>query len=221
MPQRIPNPENKFCKLIKSLYGLKQAFRQWFSKLHNELIQQGYSQSKNDYYLYLKRSAGYLIVVAVYMDDIIITGDDTDEILRLKKHLDDTFSIKDLRMLSYFLGIKVKHRQDGIASTPLPINLNLVENYGNFCPNPALYRSLVGKLNFLTHTRLDLSYVIQTLSQFMHQPRQPHMDALHHVLGYIAGFIGQGILLQGSDSLTLRAYSDSDKCFICPLIRAF
>lgn len=97
-----------------------------------------------------------------------------------------------------------------IAKTPLHVHLKLAADTGEFFSDPVLYRSLVGKLNFLTHTRPDLSYVVQTLSQYMHQPRLQHYTALHHVMRYPAGTIGQGILLSATPQLTLKAYSDSD-----------
>ena len=96
------------------------------------------------------------------------------------------------------------------AKTPLPAGLKLSGDCGALCTDPVLYRSLVGKLNFLTHTRPDLCYAVQTLSQYMHQPRVQHHEALHHVLRYLAGSLGQGILLAATDQLTLKAYSDSD-----------
>ena len=77
-------------------------------------------------------------------------------------------------------------------------------------PNPELYHSLVGKLNYLTHTRPHLNYSVQVLSQFMHSSRTPHLDALTHVLRYVNHSAHRGILLKASDSLTLQAYSDSD-----------
>lgn len=73
-----------------------------------------------------------------------------------------------------------------------------------------IHNSMVGKLNFLRHTRPDLAYTVQLLSQYMQQPRLAHVDALHHTLRYIADTTGQGILMNGSDALTLQAYSDSD-----------
>lgn len=97
-----------------------------------------------------------------------------------------------------------------LAKTPMPSNLKLIADSGEYYSDPALYRSLVGKLNFLTHTRPDLSYDVRTLSQYMHQPRIQHFEALTHVLRYLAGTVGQGILLFATHQLTLRAYSDSD-----------
>lgn len=234
VPQGLTNPYNKVCKLTKSLYGLKQASRQWFAKLLSELHLKGFDQSKNDYSLFIHKhhQSGLITIAAVYVDDIILTGNDLTCINDLKRHLDSVFSIKDLGELSYFLGIEVGYVADGItltqkkfttellheagvdlsktAVTPLPINLKLQANEGALFSDPSLYRCLVGKLNFLTHTRPDLAYTVQHLSQFMQTPIIPHYQALTHVLRYVASTSGHGILLKGSEQLTLHAYSDSD-----------
>ncbi|KAL8093307.1 hypothetical protein AgCh_035258 [Apium graveolens] len=173
VPEGVPHKVNQVCRLKKSLYGLKQASREWFFKLLQELLFQGYTQSKNDYSLFMKNCNGLTTIVAVYVDDIILTGDNQVEIECLKSHLDKVFSIKDL-------------------------------------DDPELYRSLVGKLNYLTNTRQNLSYVVQTLSQFLHNPRLPHLHALNHTLRYVAHTIGQGILLKASNTLKVQAFSDSD-----------
>ncbi|XP_057526479.1 uncharacterized mitochondrial protein AtMg00810-like [Amaranthus tricolor] len=96
------------------------------------------------------------------------------------------------------------------AVTPLPLNLQLSSIEGTLLHDATYYRSMVGKLNFLTHTRPDLTYSVQHLSQFMQQPREPHLQALHHTISYVAHTAGQGILLKGSDKLALQAFSDSD-----------
>lgn len=97
-----------------------------------------------------------------------------------------------------------------LVVTPLPHSLKLNANGTSLRSDPTEYRSLVGKLNFLTHTRYDLSYTVQHLSQYMHSPREAHYQALHHILNYISFTAGQGILLKGSNSLTIQAFSDSD-----------
>lgn len=76
--------------------------------------------------------------------------------------------------------------------------------------DPEKYRSLVGKLNFLTNTRPDLSYVVQVLSQFMYTPYSTHNEDLQHTLRYMYHSSSHGIFLKAADSLTLQAYSDSD-----------
>ncbi|XP_021730460.1 uncharacterized protein LOC110697390 [Chenopodium quinoa] len=157
-------------------------------------------------------------MAAVYIDDIIVTGSDELEICKLKVHLDAVFSIKNLGKLSYFLGMEIGYMDTGItmsqkkftkellkeagvqedktAVTPLPVNLKLQATEGELYDDPSKYRCLVGKLNFLTHTRPDLSYTVQHLSQLLQEPRMPHFRALHHTLKYINGTIGQGILLR-------------------------
>ena len=73
-------------------------------------------------------------------------------------------------------------------------------------PDPIIYRSLFEKLNFLTNTRPDISYSVQTLSQYMQHPTDIHFAALKHTLSYISCTVGQGILLQGSDKFNLYAF---------------
>ena len=97
-----------YC-LKKSLYGLKQASRQLHIKLLDELKSLAYTQSQNDYSLFIKSYNTKITIVAMYVDDIIITGDDVDKISSLKKHLNQVFTIKDLGELHYFLGIEVSH----------------------------------------------------------------------------------------------------------------
>ncbi|XP_074336065.1 uncharacterized protein LOC141673233 [Apium graveolens] len=231
VPEGLPNPYSKVCKLVKSLYGLKQASRQWFSKLVGELLDRGYYQSKNDYSLFIKHANDLITVVVVYVD-IILTGSDSSAISELKLHLDQAFHIKDLGRLSYFLGIEVGYLPNGISLTQkkftnellqssgittfkkvvthLLVNLKLAANEGEIFPGVTLYRCLVGKLNFLTNTRPNLAYTVQHLSQFLQQPRKPHYQALLHTLHYMSSTAGQGILLKVDEQLTLQDFSDSD-----------
>ncbi|XP_057520729.1 uncharacterized mitochondrial protein AtMg00810-like [Amaranthus tricolor] len=239
-PPGLSNPSGKVCLLQKSLYGLKQASRQWFAKLTSELISQGYTQSKNDYSLFLKTVGSFITIVAVYVDDILITGNDSQGISQLKSHLDHIFTIKDLGKLHFFLGIEVGYTNSGIsltqtkftrkllshckiqdlklAVTPLPQNLKLHQMEDALYHDPTYHRTMVGKMNFLTHTRPDLAFTVQHLSQFLQEPREPHVAALHHALRYIAATVGQGILLNSSGQLILQAFSDSDWA-ACPNTR--
>ena len=77
-----------------------------------------------------------------------------------------------------------------MAKTPLPANVKLMIDDGDLYADPVHYRKIVGKLSFLSRTRPDLSFSIKTLSQFMHQPRVHHVQALHHVLRYVSHTLG-------------------------------
>lgn len=102
------------CKLKKSQYGLKQASRQWSSKLSQSLHDQCYILSSNDSSLFLKRNDQSIIIVAVYVDDILVTGNDSDGIQQLKTYLDNRFKIKDLRQIHFFLGLEFNSTSDGM-----------------------------------------------------------------------------------------------------------
>ncbi|XP_019260703.1 PREDICTED: uncharacterized protein LOC109238670 [Nicotiana attenuata] len=220
------------CKLQKSLYGLKQASRQWYAKLSQALYARGYTHSLNDYSLFIKRSDSSTVFLAIYVDDIILTGDDPKEINALKIFLDDQFKIKDLGLLNYFLGIELLYVDFGVllhqrkfvselvaeygcsdasaVSSPLELCVKLKSDVGVLLPNPESYRSLVGKLNFLTHTRPDLCFAVQHLSQLLKSPRLPHMTAALHVLRYLKGTPDVGVHLNGSSDFSVQAFCDSD-----------
>lgn len=85
-----------------------------------------------------------------------------------------------------------------------------LSNDGEVYDNVVLYRCYVGKLNFITHTRPDIAFDVQYLSQFMHSPKLQHIDALTPTLRYVNHTAGRGILLGDTDKLTLKAFSDSD-----------
>ncbi|KAL9413753.1 hypothetical protein AB3S75_027454 [Citrus x aurantiifolia] len=234
LPPGYKESENRavVCRLQKSLYGLKQASRQWFAKLSNKLLGAGYRQSKADYSLFTKVVNNSFTVILVYVDDIIIAGDDTIEIQKLKERLQSNFKVRDLGNLKFFLGIEVARTKSGIylsqrkyvlelledfgllgscpSKTPMEQNLKLTNSDGELISNVSSYRRLIGRLLYLTVTRPDIAYCVQTLSQFLNEPRQPHYLAAIRILHYLKRSPGQGILLSSSSALHLQAYCDSD-----------
>ncbi|GKE16758.1 retrovirus-related pol polyprotein from transposon TNT 1-94 [Tanacetum coccineum] len=117
---------NKVCKMKKSLYGLKQAPRQWFAKLSSTLQSFRYVQSKADYSLFTKQNGTSFTAILVYVDDLMITGTHAAKIQKLKSQLSSTFHMKDLGILSYFLGLEVSRIEQGIFMSQKKYTMDLL-----------------------------------------------------------------------------------------------
>jgi len=98
---------NLVCRLKKTLYGLKQSPRAWLDKIGQYLVTSGFQTSNVDISLYVKKTDHGIIVIVIYVDDLIITGNNDANIFDLKKLLKQKFGLKDLGELCYFLGIEV------------------------------------------------------------------------------------------------------------------
>ncbi|KAA3482589.1 Retrovirus-related Pol polyprotein from transposon TNT 1-94 [Gossypium australe] len=222
---------NMVCKLQKSLYGLKQASLQWFSKLTSAVTSLDYIQSSSDFSLFIKKDVVSFTALLVYVDDVILAGDNLDEIARVKAFLDSTFTIKDLGDLKYFLGLEVARSSAGIHLCQRKYALDILSDFGfldckpvktpmattiprdasvKLLPDNTLFRKLIGRLLYLVFTRLDIAFAIQRLSQFLDQPTVTHLQAAHHVLRYLNGCPASGLFFSASSSPVLKAFSDSD-----------
>jgi hypothetical protein len=223
---------SQVCKLTKSLYGLKQASRQWFAKFSNTLIKLGFIQSKSDYSLFTRLDGSSFIALLVYVDDIVLAGNDAKAISVFTQLLNQQFKLKDLGDLKFFLGLEIARKSSGISvcqrkyaldilddsgllackpsKFPMDSNLRLSKHEGLLLDDPTSYRRLIGRLLYLTITRPDLVYSIQVLSQFMSQPRQPHLDAATKVLHYIKSAPSQGLFFPASSDFKLKAFCDAD-----------
>nr|XP_016494796.1 PREDICTED: uncharacterized mitochondrial protein AtMg00810-like [Nicotiana tabacum] len=114
------------CKLLKSLYGLKQASRQWNIKLTTALASSSFQQIHLDYSFFTKKIAGKIVIVLDYVDDLHITSDDFQLIQDTKDVLQSSFKIKDLGELKYFLGIEFARSAEGILMHQRKYALELI-----------------------------------------------------------------------------------------------
>lgn len=179
-----------------------------------------------------------MVIILVYVDDLLITGNDTQLVHDTKRVLHKSIKIKNLGELKFFLGIEFSRSKKGIlmnqrkyalellaeagliggkvALTPLKCNMKLTiteitngngENeFVEMCEDVHQYQRMIGKLLYLTITRPDISYIVQTLSQFMQGPTIQHWNASLRVLSYIKTQPGLGLLMSSEKDMRLTGY---------------
>ncbi|KAK3036194.1 hypothetical protein RJ639_030264 [Escallonia herrerae] len=174
---------------------------------------------------------GKLAILIVYVDDIILTGDDIVEMERLKQCLASEFEIKDLGSLKCFLGMEIARSRKGIAVSQRKYVLDLLKETGmsgcrpvetSIDPNQKLednkgdpvntsrYQKQVGKLIYLSHTRPDIAFAVSLVSQFMHSPHEEHLEAVYCILRYLKSSPGKGLFFKKNEQRNLEAYTDAD-----------
>ncbi|WVZ58492.1 hypothetical protein U9M48_008764 [Paspalum notatum var. saurae] len=189
--------EDKVLRLHKALYGLRQAPRAWNAKLDMSLKKLGFAKSECEPGLYTRGKLQSRLVVGIYVDDLIITGESTGEIDEFKQEMKSLFRMSDLGGLTYYLGIEPKPKLKKVGTAP---KVDATE-----------YRSMIGSLRYLMNTRPDLAFSVGYLSRFMEDPRQEHKDAVKHLLRYVAGTVDYGLVYSRNTVMPgLVGYSDSD-----------
>lgn len=221
-PQGFQDKDNPqaVCRLRKAIYGFKQAPRAWYNELRTFLLQSGFQNSVADASLFIYNRDKSLLYMLVYVDDIIIIGNNPAAISRFITSLSLCFSLKDLGDLSFFLGIEVQQTQTGLhltqsryvsdilhkanmstakpVSTPMESNSALTLLSGTPLADPTEYRTLVGSLQYLSLTRPD----VNKLSQFMHRPTTEHWAAVKRILRYLSGTRQLGLYLRANNTQT-------------------
>ncbi|XP_038902317.1 uncharacterized mitochondrial protein AtMg00810-like [Benincasa hispida] len=192
----------------------------------------GFYQSRSDTSLFIYRTKGSVIFLLVYVDDVIITGNKYQLTEQLIETLDIQFALKDLGQLRYFLGIQVHYLDSGLLInqskyvddllhelhltdvkpmlSPTVQGRKLSKTDGQPLFEPYIYRSTIDALQYLTHTRPDITYVVNQLSQFLQTPTDVHWQAAKRVLRYISSTKHYGLYFQPSLNLNVFAYSDAN-----------
>jgi hypothetical protein len=223
---------DKVCLIRRALYGLKQALRAWFAKFSSIVHQFGFSFSPHDTTLFIRRSDKGMILLLLYVNDMIITGDDHSGISDFKQFLHQQFKMKDLGYLSYFLGFEVFSDSTGyylsqakyasdllscagltdtkVVSTHLEMNARLTPLDGTPLNDVILYRQLIGNLVYFIVTRPDIAHAVHLMSHFLVAPHSTYYVAVIHILRYIKGIMFHGLHFSAHSILDLCAYSDAD-----------
>jgi hypothetical protein len=222
---------SQVCKLHKSLYGLKQAPRAWFERFTSHLLTLGFTASVADASLFVLHHGSTTVYLLLYVDDIIITGNNSTAISDIVSQLSAVFELKDLGLLRYFLGLQIDYRKVGLfvhqhkyvsdllhkfqmsdcktAPTPIATTPPLSTDHDATLSDPTPFRSLVGALQYATFTRPDIAFAVNRVCQFMHKPSTIHFVAAKRILRYLKGTLHKGILFQPGP-LALTAFTDAD-----------
>ncbi|RVW16157.1 Retrovirus-related Pol polyprotein from transposon RE1 [Vitis vinifera] len=128
---------------------------------------------------------GRMTILIMYVDDIILTGDDTGEVERLKKVLATEFEVKDLDWHARMQIKRYPYQSKKQDRKPM---------------DREKYQRLVGRLIYLSHTRPDIAFIVSVVSQYMHSPKESHLEAVYKILRYPKGSPGRGLFFEKSDS---------------------
>ncbi|GLT87811.1 hypothetical protein SLE2022_058710 [Rubroshorea leprosula] len=165
--------EHKVYRLKKALYGLKQAPRAWYSRIDAYFLKEGFQKYPYEYTLYIKfGDGGKLIIVCLYVDDLIYTGNDFGMLEKFKQSMKLEFEMTDLGLLHYFLVDK---------------GVKLVKDPEGRSVDSKLYKQIVGSLMYLTATRPDIMHGVSLISRYMEHPKELHLQTAKRILRYLCG----------------------------------
>nr|GEW00571.1 hypothetical protein [Tanacetum cinerariifolium] len=188
------------CKLLRSLYGLKQAPRKWNQELSKFLCSLGFEQSKHGYSFFVKNNGSVFTAALVYVDDILITRNCATEFQATKVALDDKFTIKDLGLTQYFLGIKICRSKGGTHFNQRKYILDLLQDARlTACkptpsPVPTYLKLYADKGTSLADVEL----------------KDIHLQVALHLLRYLKGSISKGLFYPLQSQLMVTGFSDAD-----------
>jgi hypothetical protein len=229
----IHGKESHVCKLKRALYGLKQALRAWYGRIDNFLQSLGFTKSIANPNLYINIVKSHPVILVLYVDDLFLTG--VEHLIdQTKRELSTEFEMKDLGLMHYFLALEVWQKPGEIffsqrryvidvlrrfgmldyksMTTPMISNSKKLHDQvtGSDPEDPTIYRQIIGSLKYLVHTKPDICYAVNALSQFMCELKHIHMVAAKHILRYVRGTIAYGLRYTSSGGVVLHGYTDSD-----------
>jgi hypothetical protein len=226
----LPNNEKKVCKLVKSLYRLKQVPKQWYEKFDTVILSNGFKHNGANKCIYSKFTKDYGVIVCLYVDDMLIFETNMKGVYETKKYLTSMFKMKDLNEVDTILGIKVKKHSEGYAlcqshyiekmllkfkhlgikeaNTPFDSSIKLNDNSGRAITQLE-YASAIGSMMYAMHCTIpDIAFVVCRLSRYTSNPSIDHWKAIDRVLGYLKRTINLGIFYSKFPTV-LEGYSDA------------
>ncbi|KAJ9536815.1 hypothetical protein OSB04_un000039 [Centaurea solstitialis] len=218
--------------LDKALYGLKQAPRAWYDHLSNALLENGFYKGKIDPTLFIKNEGDDILLVQIYVDDIIFGSTNSDMCTWFSDLMTTRFEMSMLRELSFFLGLQVLQKPDGIlinqskyigdllkrfhmdtssvAKTPMASGTLIGADPKGKPVDQKTYRAIIGSLLYLTASRPDIMFATCFCARFQANPKKSHMMAVKRILRYLKGTPNRGLWYLKESGFELVAFSDAD-----------
>ncbi|GJU24732.1 putative ribonuclease H-like domain-containing protein [Tanacetum coccineum] len=227
-----PHFPDKVYKVEKALYGLHQAPRAWYETLSTYLLDNGFHRGQIDKTLFIKRHKDDILLVQVYVDDIIFGSTKKQMSNEFETLMHDKFQMSSMGELSFFLGLQVKQKSDGIfisqdkyvaeilkkfdfasvktASTPMETNKALVKDEEAEDVDVHLYRSMIGSLMYLTASRPDIMFAVCACARFQVTPKTSYFNDVKSIFRYLKGQPKLGLWYPRDSPFDLEDFSDSD-----------
>ncbi|GJT69498.1 putative ribonuclease H-like domain-containing protein [Tanacetum coccineum] len=233
-PPGFEDPEfpDKVYKVEKALYGLHQAPRAWYETLSTYLLDNGFQRGQIDKTLFIKRIKSDILLVQVYVDDIIFGSTKKELCTDFEKLMHKKFQMSSMGELTFFLGLQVTQKDDGIfisqdkyvdeilkkfgfstvktASTPMETSKPLLKDAEAEDVDVHLYRSMIGSLMYLTAFRPDIMFVVCACARFQVTPKVSHLHDVKRIFRYLKGQPKLGLWYPKDSPFDLEAYTDSD-----------
>ncbi|GJV64478.1 putative ribonuclease H-like domain-containing protein [Tanacetum coccineum] len=227
-----PDFPDRVYKVEKALYGLHQAPRAWYETLSTYLLDNGFQRGKIDKTLFIRRDKGDILLVQVYVDDIIFGSTKKSLCTEFEKMMHKKFQMSSMGELTFFLGLQVKQKEDGIfisqdkyvteilkkfgftdvktASTPMETQKLLLKDEDGEEVDVHLYRSMIGSLMYLTSSRPDIMFAVCACARYQVNPKVSHLHAVKRIFRYLKGQPKLGLWYPKDSPFDLVAYTDSD-----------
>nr|GEV99265.1 putative ribonuclease H-like domain-containing protein [Tanacetum cinerariifolium] len=204
----------------------------WYETLANYLLENGFQRGKIDQTLFIKKQKGDILLVQIYVDDIIFGATNKDLCKSFEKLMKDKFQMSSVGELTFFFGLQVKQKKDGIfisqdkyvaeilrkfrlteeksASTPIDTEKPLLKDPDGEDVDVHTYRSMIGSLMYLTSSRPNIMFVVCACARFQVTPKALHLHAVKRIFRYLKGKPHLGLWYPKDSPFDLVAYSDSD-----------
>ena len=238
-PDGFEDGSGRVCRLRKTLYGLKQAGREWNRKFHTDLTSIGFHRTHSDNCVYTRWKDGKLEIVTVWVDDLILVAVGKTQMVQLKGELNNLFDIKDIGEPKLIIGIQVERNRENKSitlsqsnyidtvlkrfkmmdanpiGTPLDSNKQIMskQDSNDSSIDKSLYAQAIGSLLYAAiATRPDIAYAVQALSQHTSNPGPEHWQGVKRVMRYLKGTRDYALTYSGGETVNtvFTAFTDAD-----------